>query len=471
MDTKKIGKNIATIRKNKGYTQESLSEKLNISSQAISKWETGAGLPETSMLITLAKLWDISIDSILRPIITGIEKVIKTVVIEDVEFTIIEKERALYAGAYDIAPDLNCEPNFEGCLSDHEVFNTIKDSLTPDRNLVLSIDYATNERPRAMLRGQETSNYEQPAGIHVIEADPTILIKVQATNAAWALTKKLTGEGKPTWHMAPLFGLIRHIFCDSEKSEYEFNGCKQNGNEEIEIYGFNGNNYVTVPVIKRSKNSLVTTTAQKNICKTKKLPPEKGSIIKFGNYNWRVLDIQGNKALLLSEHITEIRRYHYTKFNTTWAKCELHYYLNSEFYDTFSKAEKAQIAETEITPDDNTWYNKDGGTSTYDHIFILSAEQIIKYFGDSGDFAKRNGWTWSGNKFEMKDGKGQALLDQYNEKRIATNSNGEKFEWWARTPGRENFFAVGIGTDGILLFTGHRVNYEKGVRPALWLKL
>jgi len=67
MNMKKIGINISRIRKSKGYTQDSLAEVLNISSQAISKWETGTGLPEASMLIELSKLFNVSIDDILQP--------------------------------------------------------------------------------------------------------------------------------------------------------------------------------------------------------------------------------------------------------------------------------------------------------------------------------------------------------------------------------------------------------------------
>lgn len=185
------------------------------------------------------------------------EKVIDSAVIEGVEFTVIEKAKTLYAGNYAIAQDLKSEPNFNehGTFKvndDGQVLQSIKDSVTPDRMLVLSIDYATDERPCAMLRGQETTSHEQPEGICVIEAEPTLLIRVKATDGAWDLTKKLTGEDNPQWHMAPLFGLIRHIFCAGDQSEYEFNGCRQNGNEEIEIYCFNGDKYVTVPVKRKN---------------------------------------------------------------------------------------------------------------------------------------------------------------------------------------------------------------------------
>lgn len=181
------------------------------------------------------------------------EKVLDTVVIQDVEFTILEKSKTIYAGAYAVAPDLESEPDFTGCLSDQEVINLLRDSVTPDRLLVLSIDYSSSDRPNAMLRGQETTSYEQPDTIHVIEAEPTLLIKVKSTDAAWALTKQLAGEENPQWHMAPLFGLIRRIFCEDGPYHYnyEFNGCRGKGNEETEYYCFNGDKYVTVPVKKK----------------------------------------------------------------------------------------------------------------------------------------------------------------------------------------------------------------------------
>ena len=67
MDMKKIGKNIAFLRKSQGHTQESLADKLNLSPQAVSKWETGLGLPEASVLVALADLFGVSIDAIIRP--------------------------------------------------------------------------------------------------------------------------------------------------------------------------------------------------------------------------------------------------------------------------------------------------------------------------------------------------------------------------------------------------------------------
>lgn len=54
-----------TLRTQSGYSQEVLAEKLNVSRQAVSKWETGPTLPETDKIIAISNLFNVSIDSLL----------------------------------------------------------------------------------------------------------------------------------------------------------------------------------------------------------------------------------------------------------------------------------------------------------------------------------------------------------------------------------------------------------------------
>lgn len=67
-EMKKVGEQIAFFRKKKKYTQEKLAEKLNVSSQAVSKWENGNAMPEIPMLYKMSQLFNCSIDTILQPI-------------------------------------------------------------------------------------------------------------------------------------------------------------------------------------------------------------------------------------------------------------------------------------------------------------------------------------------------------------------------------------------------------------------
>lgn len=65
MDMKRVGNQIALLRKSKGLTQSELGERLGISFQAVSKWERGVTLPDTAILVDLAQILETSVDYIL----------------------------------------------------------------------------------------------------------------------------------------------------------------------------------------------------------------------------------------------------------------------------------------------------------------------------------------------------------------------------------------------------------------------
>ena len=65
IDKEKLGTFIAQLRKEKGYTQKELADKLFLSNKAISKWETGASMPDTALLIPLADLLGITVTELL----------------------------------------------------------------------------------------------------------------------------------------------------------------------------------------------------------------------------------------------------------------------------------------------------------------------------------------------------------------------------------------------------------------------
>ena len=65
MDQIKIGKFIAECRKKNNLTQMQLAEKLNITDRAISKWENGKGMPDSSIMLDLCKELKISVNELL----------------------------------------------------------------------------------------------------------------------------------------------------------------------------------------------------------------------------------------------------------------------------------------------------------------------------------------------------------------------------------------------------------------------
>ncbi|MGM9986228.1 MAG: helix-turn-helix domain-containing protein [Bacillaceae bacterium] len=61
-----FGEKLKVFRKNAGFTQEQLAEKLCVSRQAITKWEADGGVPDISNLQNISKLFGVSIDSLLE---------------------------------------------------------------------------------------------------------------------------------------------------------------------------------------------------------------------------------------------------------------------------------------------------------------------------------------------------------------------------------------------------------------------
>lgn len=65
MDKNATGRFIAELRKQKGFTQKELAEKLMVTDKAISRWETGKGLPDTSLLKPLGDVLGVSVTELL----------------------------------------------------------------------------------------------------------------------------------------------------------------------------------------------------------------------------------------------------------------------------------------------------------------------------------------------------------------------------------------------------------------------
>jgi hypothetical protein len=201
-----------------------------------------------------------------------------------------------------------------------------------------------------------------------------------------------------------------------------------------------------------------------------------GDKIVFSNYEWRVLDIQNNTALIITENIIEWRPYHDRYIGITWADCALRKYLNGEFCNQFSETDKAKILLVTNKNLDNQWYGTKGGEETQDSIFLLSIEEAVcKYFGDSSALLHNPGKNqryW----FQRKD--------ENNSKRCARRPDESWHSWWwLRSPGRVSVKAVYIHGDGNIGIHGNNIlkgNIDEGeheggrgggVRPALWLKL
>ncbi len=187
----------------------------------------------------------------------------------------------------------------------------------------------------------------------------------------------------------------------------------------------------------------------------------KDDIIFFGNYNWRVLDIKDDLALLITEDIIKLHWYHSEFLDITWADCKLRNYLNNEFYNSFSSNEKAKIITTTNTNTDNQWFKTKGGIDTTDKIFLLSLEEVCDYFGDS-------------NENLLVKGKQKWLIDDENNQRRQAKFEGENHWWRLRSPGYYSRTSASINSNGNVYVRGNGVYGRPkdggGVRPALWIR-
>lgn len=75
MNKPTVGQNIRRFRKEKNLTQSELAELIGVSVQAISKWETDAGMPDISQIVPLARVLDVSTDCLLGMVDNGAQEV------------------------------------------------------------------------------------------------------------------------------------------------------------------------------------------------------------------------------------------------------------------------------------------------------------------------------------------------------------------------------------------------------------
>ena len=230
-----------------------------------------------------------------------------------------------------------------------------------------------------------------------------------------------------------------------------------------------------------------------------KLALEVGDLYEMGGYTWKVLEIKDEKAFIITRDVIDTRAFDGAGKTNTWKSSPLRSWLNDDFYSGFSSQEKSRIVETNVMNNDNPWYGTDGGPDTVDNVFLLSIEEVVSYFGDSGALD-----NWNGEDNSIRDEYGdnrQAVLNMTDEqqenavKRMVTsgfsmNSDGtrmtyeearEHFErrigdvywWWLRSPGARSDLAAHVhgGRSGVNIF-GDLIGYETyGVRPAMWILL
>lgn len=112
----KIAENIRTLRKQHSFTQEQLSEALGVTVSAVYKWESGQSVPEVKMLMELADLFEISVDTLLgydrqnENVDNRIKRIEQCMAERDFEEAVLEAEKTLkkYPNKFDVVYVVAC---------------------------------------------------------------------------------------------------------------------------------------------------------------------------------------------------------------------------------------------------------------------------------------------------------------------------------------------------------------------------
>lgn len=210
------------------------------------------------------------------------------------------------------------------------------------------------------------------------------------------------------------------------------------------------------------KNSLVDVTV--------------GKTVKFGYYEqdnntgngkeeieWEVLDVESNKALLISKYALDCRQYDSEETNVTWELCTLRKWLNDTFLNNAFSAKHQEIVLTStVTADNNPQYGYETapGNTTTDKVFLLSITEAKKYF--STDEARKCVPT----KFAKANGAYTSIYYTVGAGGTAT------CWWWLRSPGSHQDRAAGVNHVGAVIYYGDYVdNADSCVRPAMWVSI
>ena len=86
-----LSEKIFKLRKANGLSQDELADKINVSRQAISKWETDQSVPELDNILALAKVFNLTTDYLLQPNVTD-DLILKTAMLEKQQQEIIQKQ-------------------------------------------------------------------------------------------------------------------------------------------------------------------------------------------------------------------------------------------------------------------------------------------------------------------------------------------------------------------------------------------
>ncbi len=168
---------------------------------------------------------------------------------------------------------------------------------------------------------------------------------------------------------------------------------------------------------------------------------------------WRVLEIEGNTALIISQYALDAKPYNEKPARASWVKSTLRAWLNEDFYNTaFSEEDKLCLFTKEIV----NWKEE----STWDTVFLLDNDQAKHLFANHADRQT------TPTDYAIAQG-------AYRSKKYGPGNA----QWWLRTKSWEERHraAYVAGSGGVMTCGGNSdgkvENAKWAVRPAVYLDL
>ena len=189
-----------------------------------------------------------------------------------------------------------------------------------------------------------------------------------------------------------------------------------------------------------------------------------GDMVVFGSYGqdndtsngkedveWLVLDSRDGRLLVISRYALDSQKYNVLGSAVTWEKSTLRGWLNGSFlYDSFTVDERMSIYEDTVNADKNPSYDTAPGETTRDKVFLLSIQEVEKYFPAEEDRT--------------------CLLTAYAASAAGYSDAEAACRWWLRTPGSSANTAAAVNSDGSVLSEGGNAQSTGfAVRPVLWI--
>lgn len=192
-----------------------------------------------------------------------------------------------------------------------------------------------------------------------------------------------------------------------------------------------------------------------------------GDKVLFGTYEqynitfgreaiaWQVLAKDENKILVISTCALDCQQYSPSYPSVTWESCSLRKWMNDTFLNAaFTEEEQAQILDSKVSADKNPEYSTDPDSATTDKVFLLSINEVEKYFSsDSARQCEPTDYTVANGAYGY--------------------SHSGNCQWWLRSPGNQNNDnAAYVNYDGSVRYAGVRVSSNNVcVRPAMWINV